>query len=183
MFSVLRRPAVYQVSPLKTCLSLTSIRSFSSRFSSSSARTLTAGLNMHSTPTPKSKVLVLGAGNFGSCLADHLGDCDHEVYIWSREASFVNHFNTHHRNPNYLKDHVFSSNIHAVGPEIPDRGQIQQMDVVLFAIPTQGVRYGLLLSFGAFHCNMICPQGNLGQTPRQFSWRKAAFIDLREQGN
>ncbi|KAF8445751.1 6-phosphogluconate dehydrogenase [Boletus edulis BED1] len=95
---------------------------------------------MPSSPTPKSKVLVLGAGNFGSCLADHLGDSDHEVYIWSRHASFVQHFNTHHRNPNYLKDHVFSSNIHAVGPDIPDTGRIQQMDVLLFAIPTQGLR-------------------------------------------
>ncbi|KAG6381008.1 hypothetical protein JVT61DRAFT_5403 [Boletus reticuloceps] len=95
---------------------------------------------MPSPTTPKSKVLVLGAGNFGSCLADHLGDSDHEVYIWSRHASFVQHFNTHHRNPNYLKDHVFSSNIRAVGPDIPDTGRIQQMDVLLFAIPTQGLR-------------------------------------------
>lgn len=83
---------------------------------------------------------MLGAGNFGSCLADHLGDSDHEVYIWSRHASFVDHFNTHHRNPDYLKDHVFSSNIRAVGPEIPDNEKVQEMDVVLFAIPTQGVR-------------------------------------------
>ncbi|KAF9244512.1 6-phosphogluconate dehydrogenase [Melanogaster broomeanus] len=95
---------------------------------------------MTSSPTPKSKVLVLGAGNFGSCLADHLGDSNHEVYIWSRHTSFVDHFNLHHRNPDYLKDHVFSSNIRAVGPDIPNEEMIQQMDVVLFAIPTQGVR-------------------------------------------
>ena len=135
MFSILGRSAVYQG------LSLRSTRSFCSRIPSS-ARPLTVKfkLDMPSSPTPKSKVLVLGAGNFGSCLADHLGNSDHEVYIWSRHASFVNHFNTHHRNPNYLKDHIFSSNILAVGPEIPDKDKIQQMDVVLFAIPTQGLR-------------------------------------------
>ncbi|KAF8846185.1 NAD-dependent glycerol-3-phosphate dehydrogenase [Paxillus ammoniavirescens] len=97
-------------------------------------------MDMPSSPTPKSKVLVLGAGNFGSCLADHLGNSDHEVYMWSRHTSFVEHFNLHHRNPDYLKDHVFSSNIRAVGPGIPDKAMIHQMDVVLFAIPTQGVR-------------------------------------------
>lgn len=147
MFSTLRRSGGYQVLPLAPRLFLTSTRLFSShpalsniRFQSLSAPPTTAKIDMPFSPTPKSKVLVLGAGNFGSCLADHLGDCDHEVYIWSRHASFVEHFNAHHRNPTYLKNHVFSSNIRAVGPEIPDKEKIQQMDVVLFAIPTQGLR-------------------------------------------
>lgn len=94
-------------------------------------------------PTPKSKVLVLGSGNFGSCLADHLGDSEHEVSLWSRHASFVEYFNAHRRNPTYLKDHTFPANIRAVGPGIPDREMIQQMDVLLFAIPTQGLRWVL----------------------------------------
>lgn len=143
MFSVLRRFAAYPQAP---GLLLTFTRSFCSRpalndtrFSSLSVP-LAAILDMPSSPKPKYTVLVLGAGNFGSCLADHLGNSDHEVYVWSRHASFVQHFNTLHRNPNYLKDHVFSSNIRAVGPEIPDKEKIQQMDVVLFAIPTQGLR-------------------------------------------
>jgi hypothetical protein len=34
---------------------------------------------------PKSKIAVFGAGNFGSCLADHLGDSDHDVFLWSRD--------------------------------------------------------------------------------------------------
>jgi len=97
-------------------------------------------LSIPSTPPPKSKILVFGAGNFGSCLADHLGDSDHEVFIWSRETRFVEYFNTHHRNPDYLKDHQFSTNIRAVGPEIPSKELMEQMDVLLFAIPTQGVR-------------------------------------------
>ncbi|KAN0100452.1 6-phosphogluconate dehydrogenase, C-terminal-like protein [Tylopilus felleus] len=144
MFSLLRRGAIHQVHPLARRLFLTSTRSFYPRFTSSSARPISTRLIMPLTPTPKSKVLVLGAGNFGSCLADHLGDCDHEVYMWSRDASFVKHFNTHHRNPNCLKDHIFSSNICAVGPEIPDKDKIHQMDVVLFAIPTQGLRENLI---------------------------------------
>ena len=94
----------------------------------------------HTTPTHISKVLVFGAGNFGSCLADHLGDSQHEVYIWSRKLSFVRDFNLHHRNPDYLQEHLFSHNIHAVGPVLPDKEFIRSMEVLLFALPTQVVR-------------------------------------------
>ncbi|KAK1228680.1 hypothetical protein PQX77_008333 [Marasmius sp. AFHP31] len=43
-------------------------------------------------------------------------------------------------NPKYLKDHHFSHNITAVGPDLPGKDFIQSMDVVLFAIPTQYLR-------------------------------------------
>ncbi|THV07618.1 glycerol-3-phosphate dehydrogenase [Dendrothele bispora CBS 962.96] len=92
---------------------------------------------------PPSKVLVFGAGNFGSCLADHLGDSEHEVFLWAREAELINHFNEFHRNPSYLRDHQFSTNIEAVGPEIPGKELIDKMDVLLFAIPTQFLRENL----------------------------------------
>ena len=88
----------------------------------------------------KSKVLVFGAGNFGSCLADHLGDSSHTVYMWSRSEKIVSHFNKYHRNPEALQDHEFSDSITAVGPGFPSAEMIQNMDVLLFAIPTEGVR-------------------------------------------
>ncbi|KAI0361358.1 NAD-dependent glycerol-3-phosphate dehydrogenase [Trametes cingulata] len=88
----------------------------------------------------KSKVLVFGAGNFGSCLADHLGDSSHVVYMWSRSENLVKHFNQHHRNPEVLQDHAFAETITAVGPEFPSSDLIRSMDVLLFAIPTEGVR-------------------------------------------
>lgn len=140
MFSVLRYSAVHQACPLALRFFPTFTKSSPARFPSLLTRTLAAKIDMSLSPSPKSKVLVLGAGTFGSCLADHLGDSEHQVYMWSRHASCVEYFNVHHRNPTYLKDHVFSANIRAVGPEIPDREMIQQMDVVLFAIPTQGLR-------------------------------------------
>ncbi|THH18554.1 hypothetical protein EW146_g2452 [Bondarzewia mesenterica] len=107
-------------------------------------RTQPSGFTMYPSPSrspcPKSKVLVFGAGNFGSCLADHLGDSEHEVYMWSREADVVEYFNKHHRNPRYLQDHDFDHKITALGPEFPDAELIKQVDVLLFAIPTDGVR-------------------------------------------
>jgi len=103
---------------------------------------------VHSKPQPlqNSKVLIFGAGNFGSCLASHLGDSLHDVFMWAREQSLVNHFNEHHRNLFYLKDHIFPSNITAVGPELPNKQFLDQMDVLLFAIPTQFLRCVFLFS-------------------------------------
>ncbi|KAF8913058.1 glycerol-3-phosphate dehydrogenase [Gymnopilus junonius] len=97
---------------------------------------------VHSKPQPasNSKVLVFGAGNFGSCLASHLGDSQHEVYMWAREEKIVKHFNLLHRNPVYLTDHSFPLNITAVGPQMPHRNLINSVDVLLFAIPTQFLR-------------------------------------------
>ncbi|KAF9015579.1 glycerol-3-phosphate dehydrogenase [Cyathus striatus] len=91
----------------------------------------------------QSKVLIFGAGNFGSCLASHLGDAQHDVFMWAREENIVTHFNLHHRNPVYLKDHQFPSSITAVGPEMPTKEFLDNMDVLLFAIPTQFLRSNL----------------------------------------
>jgi hypothetical protein len=111
------------------------------------------------TPGPRSKILVLGAGNFGSCLADHLGDSEHDVFMWSRENDIVEHFNKHHKNPRYLKDHSFAMKIKAIGPELPDTAFIKGVDVVLFAIPTEGIRYiyaGACPRRTRYRCSVLC---------------------------
>jgi len=60
--------------------------------------------------------------------------------MWAREPSLIEHFNTYHRNPKYLKDHHFPQNITAIGPEMPTKEILDEMDVLLFAIPTQYLR-------------------------------------------
>lgn len=86
------------------------------------------------------KVLVLGSGNFGLCLADHLADAGSTVLLYSRSREAVELMNKEHRNPKYLRDHLFSSNITAIGPEFPTKDVVSKMDVLLFAIPTQNLR-------------------------------------------
>ncbi|CAE6504198.1 unnamed protein product [Rhizoctonia solani] len=97
-------------------------------------------LRMTSTPKPTSRVLVLGAGNFGSCLADHLADSTHRVYLWARSKQTVDIFNKERRNEKYLTDHVFPEGIEAIGPELPSSTFLKDVDVVLYAVPTQGLR-------------------------------------------
>ncbi|CEL53949.1 NAD(P)H-dependent glycerol-3-phosphate dehydrogenase [Rhizoctonia solani AG-1 IB] len=97
-------------------------------------------LRMASTPKLTSRVLVLGAGNFGSCLADHLADSTHRVYLWARSKQTVDIFNKERRNEKYLTDHLFPESIEAIGPELPSADFLQDVDVVLFAVPTQGLR-------------------------------------------
>ncbi|KAG8930728.1 hypothetical protein FRC02_003740 [Tulasnella sp. 418] len=92
--------------------------------------------------TPR-RILVLGSGNFGSCLADHLAsasDLNLDVYLWSRDAETVRMMNEERRNPKYLTDHVFPEGITAIGPDLPDTQTLHTMDMLLFAIPTPGLR-------------------------------------------
>jgi len=63
--------------------------------------------------------------------------------MWAREESIVNHFNKYHRNPNHLKDHEFPKTITALGPDFPSKEILEEMDVLLFAIPTQFLRENL----------------------------------------
>ncbi|ORY88607.1 6-phosphogluconate dehydrogenase [Leucosporidium creatinivorum] len=95
---------------------------------------------MSSDKADTKRVLVLDDGNFGSCLADHLADIDNDVFIHCRKQEVIDSFNTHHRNPNYLQDHIFSKNLTAIGPEVPDLGFVSTCDVLVFAIPTQSMR-------------------------------------------
>ncbi|KAG8891224.1 hypothetical protein FRC01_014830, partial [Tulasnella sp. 417] len=88
------------------------------------------------------RILVLGSGNFGSCLADHLATSDlHvDVWLWSRDAATVKSLNEDHKNPKYLTEHVFPEWLRAIGPELPDKEFLKTMDMLLFSIPTPGLR-------------------------------------------
>jgi hypothetical protein len=116
-------------------------------------------LDLPRTPSTLSRVLVMGSGNFGSCLADHLADSEHRVSIWCRSAEVAESFNRYHKNPKYLKDHIFPETIEAIGPDLPDSKFMDRMDVVLFAVPTQGLRckHHAHHANGLGHSERFCP--------------------------
>ncbi|MES2662413.1 MAG: NAD(P)H-dependent glycerol-3-phosphate dehydrogenase, partial [Pseudomonadota bacterium] len=84
------------------------------------------------------KILVLGAGNFGTCLAHHLAKLGHTVKMWARDPLVVQSINTHHLNPRYLKTITLDSNLQAIF-EL-HATEIENAHVIVFAIPTQFLR-------------------------------------------
>ncbi|KAJ6621108.1 glycerol-3-phosphate dehydrogenase [Mycena sp. CBHHK59/15] len=93
-------------------------------------------------PQEHSKVLVLGAGNFGSCLAEHLGDSDHQVFLWSREVEVVKHFNLHHKNLKYLPEHNFSRTFLLENLTILKRSLHDKTKLPLLIFVNKGIEIG-----------------------------------------
>lgn len=87
------------------------------------------------------RILVLGSGNFGTCLAQHLAEKGYRVTIWTRSADQARAMSESRRNPKYLSSVTLSDRI-AVTDRI-DAGLIEQTSVVLQVIPTQAMREGL----------------------------------------
>ncbi|MCL2889248.1 MAG: NAD(P)-dependent glycerol-3-phosphate dehydrogenase [Eggerthellaceae bacterium] len=57
------------------------------------------------------KVAVIGAGSWGTTLAQVLATNGHEVSLWARKPEVVAGINEKHRNPRYLSDSLLSENI------------------------------------------------------------------------
>ena len=83
------------------------------------------------------KVAVLGAGSWGSVLANLLVDNGHEVGLWSRDQDQVDRLNKDHVNPAYMKDFTYSSKLHATTNM---KAAVKGADVILIVIPTKGIR-------------------------------------------
>ena len=57
------------------------------------------------------KVAVIGAGSWGTALAQTLALNGHNVSLWARKDSVVHGINHEHVNPRYLSDAKLSDNI------------------------------------------------------------------------
>jgi glycerol-3-phosphate dehydrogenase (NAD(P)+) len=87
------------------------------------------------------RILVLGAGNFGTCLAQHLAEKGYRVTLWTRDEEQAHAINETRRNPLYLSSITLSSRITAT--HVIDAALMEQTSVVLQVIPTQGMREAL----------------------------------------
>ncbi len=84
------------------------------------------------------KILVLGAGNFGTCLAQHLAEKGYHVTIWSRSQTVTDSINTSRKNPKYLSSINLSSRLSATSNL--DAKIIGESSVVVHVTPTQTMR-------------------------------------------
>lgn len=85
------------------------------------------------------KALVLGAGNFGTCLAQHLAREHYLVDLWARSSELVESINRTHKNCKYLTEITLSSHIRAINSLTGN----EKYDVVVIAVPMQALRQTL----------------------------------------
>jgi glycerol-3-phosphate dehydrogenase (NAD(P)+) len=84
------------------------------------------------------KTLILGAGNFGTCLAEHLAHEGRNVEIWARSPEVVDGINNHHKNPKYLSAITLTPTLRAINTI--DKQELPNLYAVVVAVPMQGMR-------------------------------------------
>ena len=79
---------------------------------------------------------VLGAGAWGTALAQLAASNGHAVTLWAREADVVHSINTAHINTTYLPDTVLSERITATD----DMSALGTAEIILAVPPAQFMR-------------------------------------------
>lgn len=83
------------------------------------------------------KIAVLGAGSWGSVLANLLVGNNQEVMLWSRDSEQVVTMNRWHINPQYMKDFKYSPDLKATDDM---EEAVWGAEYILMVIPTKGLR-------------------------------------------
>ena len=88
--------------------------------------------------TPYNRITVLGAGNFGTCLAQLFAAKGYDVLLWGIFEEVANHINRYHRHPECLTEFDLSPKIQAVCGIEPQ--YVRSSDAIVLAVPTQVLR-------------------------------------------
>jgi glycerol-3-phosphate dehydrogenase (NAD(P)+) len=87
-----------------------------------------------------SKVVVLGAGQWGSTLAQVLCDAGNHVLLWGRDQDVVNEINDKHTNKKYLDENVLPVGLKAT---TDIREAFDYSNIYVLAVPAQTLRENL----------------------------------------
>lgn len=103
------------------------------------------------------KIAVIGAGAWGTALAQSLANSGRDVTLWAREAEVVESINDHHENKTYLKGVRLNEMIGATH----NFADIEDCSLFLVATPAQHVRATLEAIKGHIgnHPIVICAKG------------------------
>ncbi|RCK81816.1 MAG: Glycerol-3-phosphate dehydrogenase [NAD(P)+] [Candidatus Ozemobacter sibiricus] len=88
-------------------------------------------------PAEPLRVAVIGAGSWGTTLADLLARKGHRVTLWAREPEVAEGIRTTGRNPFFLPDHDLCRTLHVV-TEL--EAALEEADLGLLAIPSSHLR-------------------------------------------
>ena len=82
------------------------------------------------------KITVIGAGAWGTALAQFLAAAGRTTQIWAREDEVVEAINNDHANPIFLPDFALHDDLHATS----DLAEAAAADLVLLVTPAQFLR-------------------------------------------
>ena len=85
-------------------------------------------------------ISVIGAGSWGSAVAQLLGHNGHKVHLWAREAEVVEGVNQKHHNPLFHPEYELSKNITAMADL---KKALVSSEYIVVGIPTQFIRKAL----------------------------------------
>lgn len=106
-----------------------------------------------------SRIGVIGAGSWGTALANLLAGKDNHVTVWSYEAEVADSINREHENTKYMKGVKLHTNVHAT----QHLGEaVSGADVVLNVTPSQHVRRVMTEAAQHFHENTLVISASKG---------------------
>ncbi len=85
------------------------------------------------------KIGIVGAGAWGTALAQVLSEGQDNLLLWARELEVIEQINTHHENKSYLANHPLRQNIVATN----DTDDLASCEVILLVTPAQHLRASL----------------------------------------
>lgn len=101
------------------------------------------------------KIGVVGAGSWGTALADLLAENGNEVTIWTNVKEQADEMNAHHTNERYLKNYTFNESIKTT----VDLEDMYNNKLYLFVLPTKVTRMVVKNFMPIFESNVN--KGNL----------------------
>ena len=88
-----------------------------------------------------SKVVVFGAGQWGTTLAQVLSDAGNHVLVWGRNQNVVDEINLHHTNTKYLDENLLPVGLKATSDL---KSAFEYSNIYVLAIPAQSLRENLI---------------------------------------
>ncbi|MEP2990061.1 MAG: NAD(P)H-dependent glycerol-3-phosphate dehydrogenase [Parasphingorhabdus sp.] len=85
------------------------------------------------------KIGIVGAGAWGTALAQVLSEEQNHLLLWAREPDVVEQINTHHENKTFLANHALRQNIVATS----DMDDLASCEAILLVTPAQHLRASL----------------------------------------
>ncbi|ANK59976.1 NAD(P)H-dependent glycerol-3-phosphate dehydrogenase [Loigolactobacillus backii] len=83
------------------------------------------------------KIAVLGAGSWGTVLANLLTENGHQVSLWANKEKLVTEINQEHTNVHYLPTFKINPKVVAT---LSLATALQDVDLILFVVPTNAIR-------------------------------------------